>query len=58
MSEFVSNSKSPKALFEIRKKHKKKSKKNLQALSLINREELIMNELLRLSYKNDYGKSF
>ena len=55
MSEVISNSKSPKELFEIHKKEKKKASKKTTEKTFKNTEENIMQELLRLSYKNENG---
>lgn len=55
MSEAISNSKRPKGLFEIHKKEKKKASKKSGEKGFKNTEENIMQELLRLSYKNENG---
>ena len=56
MSELTSNSKSPKGLFEIQKRGKKKASKKKGGRIYIHTEDHIMNELIRLSYMNEGGK--
>ena len=56
MSEIQPKSKSPKSFFEIRKRGKKFAPKKLVVKSYKNTEDHLMQELLRLSYKNESGK--
>lgn len=56
MSELNTNSKSPRGLFEIHKKEKKKASRRRSEKVFKHTEEHIMKELIRLSYKNDMGK--
>lgn len=55
MSEVITKSKSPRGLFEIHKKVKKRVKKKTKEPSFKNNEEQIMMELLRFSNKNENG---
>jgi hypothetical protein len=55
MSEISSNSKSPRGLFQIRKKKKKIASKKILDQTFKNNEEQIMMELLRLSQKSENG---
>ena len=57
MSEIQPKSKSPKSFFEIRKKGKKFTPKKHLVKSFKNTEDHIMQELLRLSYKNENGNN-
>ena len=54
MSEVITKSKSPRGLFEIHKKVKKRVKKKTKEPSFKNNEEQIMMELLRFS-NNENG---
>ena len=55
MSECFTNSRSPKGLFEITKKGKKKAIKKARKKIFKNTEGDIIKELLRLSHKNENG---